>query len=806
MQNNIYKKGYLLFLYLLGMSIGLVAQKKISYDQACADIDYYFAAIDSIHPNMYWHTPKTRIDSFIGALKTKLRDSVEVSQLGYELLQTRYFWDYHTRLNFSLPANQIVFPAAELSPSGVFWKDKKILSVNGVKIEDILSVVFRFRGCDMPLATFCYYYPYYVPRAIHGMGIKPPFEVVYKKEEKPEKVEGIPYGKLQYKGDSSAEKILDLQVFPADSIAIIYFNECTRDLAKADAFLSQAFRSIRNYGVKNLFIDVSRNPGGVTMSAELFLKYIHFDNNMLGYYQWVKRKGKEGAAYPTSIPEEQPGAFKGNIFVYQSYATCSAGPWIGEFLRAVARGVIVGTPTEATLPIYIDSETLQLPHSKLYLDVATKYFYQEEPHIPRTEWGGIKPDLAYPFLTDRRLSLEDCQKILKLKPEKVLKHSQTRLHLGKYGEMVLKQGSEAVSVKNYRQAIKYLQHWVNTYNEYPKDIRQLFKDMAGHIYYNLACYESLQKEKQKALEAFEKALEYGWDNYTHARSDKDLDFIRNEAKFEELMQTIRAKGDWLYILQQSGGYVRGDKDCKNIQFSYMSPLDPHLVRVRRHFNLDSIAGQGDEISRIKNLMLWVHNTVRYDGSGDNPVSQNAIDMVELCRKENRGVNHRMMALILNECYLAMGFKARVITCLPKVFKGNCHIVNSVFSDSLQKWIAMDPSSNAYLTDENGVLLGIAEVRERLREGLPLVLNNDANLNGQKWEKDKYLRSRLTKHLYWFSCALRSEYDAETEYEGKVWGFYVGLLPEGYQFEGNYKTDLVTYDDECFWQTPDKELK
>ena len=53
-----------------------------------------------------------------------------------------------------------------------------------------------------------------------------------------------------------------------------------------------------------------------------------------------------------------------------------------------------------------------------------------------------------------------------------------------------------------------------------------------------------------------------------------------------------------------------------------------MVRVQI-FNLDS-AGSGDELSKIRNLMHWVHNAVRHDGSSSNPTSRNAIDLIEVC--------------------------------------------------------------------------------------------------------------------------------------------------------------------------------
>lgn len=791
----------LLCLFLLGMSPRLLAQRVISYEQACADIDYYFAKIDSIHPNMYWHTPKVRVDSFICALKAKLQDPVDVSRLGYELLQTQHFWDYHTNLGFTLSEKEVVFPGTDLKPSGLFLNGRKILSVNQVNVKDILSVVSRFKGCDTPWPT--YYYQanraFHVSIAIYGMELKPPYQVMFEGAVEPEEVEGVYYGKLWSKANLM-EKDVDLQVFPSDSIAVIYFNQCTNNLEKVETFLLRAFKYIADYHVKNLFIDVSRNPGGTTDAADLFLKYIHFDNKKSCYYQWIKRKGMQGRGYCNEIPEEQPMAFKGNIYVYQSCATRSAGPWIGEVLRAFSRAVIVGTPTEATLPVYIDSKRFRLPNSRFHLGVSHKYFYQEEPQIPRTEWGGVKPDIDYPFLMDRRLSLDDCRKIIELDPGNILEDGKNRKDIREVAEVIDRRIEEAMDAKDYRRAEKMIREFIAYFHNCSQGIQEMYKERLGSVYYYLAFNQSLQHKRQPALDAFAKAIECGWHNYSHARQDRDLDFIRTDPKFEELMQSIREKGDFLYILQQSGGYVQGDTSLKAIHFTYMNPSDPNLERVRRYFNLDSIAGSGDEISKIKNLMGWVHDIVRHDGSSDNPKSKNAIDMVELCRKENRGVNCRMMAQILNECYLAMGFKSRFVTCMPKFYESDCHVINVVYSDSLRKWVWMDPTFDAWVTDESGVLLGIAEVRERLRRGLPLILNEEANWNHKiKQTREKYLENYMAKNLYYLICPLRSEFNAETYFDGKIWSPDAILIPQGYHPDENPK--YLTCDDEWFWQIP-----
>ncbi|MCL4550405.1 MAG: transglutaminase-like domain-containing protein [Bacteroidetes bacterium] len=213
------------------------------------------------------------------------------------------------------------------------------------------------------------------------------------------------------------------------------------------------------------------------------------------------------------------------------------------------------------------------------------------------------------------------------------------------------------------------------------------------------------------------------------------------------------------------------------KFTYQSQDDPNLVRVRKKLNLDSVAGKGRELSQIFNLMHWVHNLIKHDGNSNNPTLKNAIDLIKVCKAEKRGVNCRMLATILNECYLSMGIKSRFVTCMPRETKfDDCHVINMVYSKDLNKWIWIDPTFDAYVMDDKGNLLGIQEVRERLIKEQPLVLNADANRNSEELEpKEFYLEYYMAKNLYRLQCPLVSEYDTETWNEGKG-VTYVELLP------------------------------
>lgn len=213
------------------------------------------------------------------------------------------------------------------------------------------------------------------------------------------------------------------------------------------------------------------------------------------------------------------------------------------------------------------------------------------------------------------------------------------------------------------------------------------------------------------------------------------------------------------------------------EFEYQSQDNPNLVKIRETLKLDSIAGTGNELSQIFNLLHWVHNAVKHDGNSYNPQSKNAIDLFAICKSENRGINCRMMATMLNECYLAMGIKSRYITCMPRETEFNdCHVINMVYSTELKKWIWIDPTFDAYVMDDKGNLLGIQEVREKLIKEQPLILNADANWNRTNLQtKEHYLEYYMAKNLYRLQVPLVSGYNTETSENGKEIS-YVELLP------------------------------
>ena len=136
----------------------------------------------------------------------------------------------------------------------------------------------------------------------------------------------------------------------------------------------------------------------------------------------------------------------------------------------------------------------------------------------------------------------------------------------------------------------------------------------------------------------------------------------------------------------------------------------------------------------------------------------------------------------------------------------------VYMPSLKKWIWIDPTFCAYVMNEKGELLGIEEVRQRIVNGQPLIINPDANWNHRSSEsKEDYLYDYMAKNLYRLQCETNSEYDSETTAPGKIIN-YVQLLPLDYFKQGPDKTEntnnqnttyvyYVTNNAKAFWAAP-----
>jgi hypothetical protein len=263
------------------------------------------------------------------------------------------------------------------------------------------------------------------------------------------------------------------------------------------------------------------------------------------------------------------------------------------------------------------------------------------------------------------------------------------------------------------------------------------------------------------------------------RPDKEYNFIillndkdsaLTQIKYEKEVYTPT----YLDILKKASKYNYDDKR-EITKFNYAPISDPDLVIIRREFKLDSIIGKGNEVSQILNLLHWVHNSFRHDGSKEAPESTSVSNLMNICIKDHRTLDCGTLANVFSNCCLALGFKSNRVICLPKdSTDSDCHSIDAVYSYTLKKWIWIDPTNDAYVMNENGELLSIAEVRERLVDDKPLILNPEANWNHlTSVTKEDYLYYYMAKNLY--AICLASG-DAANKYNLLLPVEYKGVIP------------------------------
>ena len=320
----------------------------------------------------------------------------------------------------------------------------------------------------------------------------------------------------------------------------------------------------------------------------------------------------------------------------------------------------------------------------------------------------------------------------------------------------------------------------------------------GMYQYDLACVYAVDGNKKMALEALEQSVDNGYNGYDNMAWDKDLESLRKDKKFKQLLEIVKERRT-ISVLRKSNPY-NFDDNTEVPKFEYQSTNSP-LQLVRDYFQLDTIPGKDNELEHIKNLLHFVHDNIRHDGGSRTICEYTAIDIYNYAKATGKGVNCRMLAICLCDMYLSMGYKARVVTCLsadPNDYE--CHVINTVYSETLDKWLYIDPPMHAWVMDEEGTMLSIAEVRQRLIDDQPLVLCETANWNHENQQtKEYYLENYMAKNLYYFVCKSRSCFNQETIYRPYD-NEDVRLIPVGFT-NSNFQCPTTTNPD-VFWAKPE----
>lgn len=277
-------------------------------------------------------------------------------------------------------------------------------------------------------------------------------------------------------------------------------------------------------------------------------------------------------------------------------------------------------------------------------------------------------------------------------------------------------------------------------------------------WYNWSYLAARHQDNAKAVYYMGKAVSVGFADFNRIRQDQVFDdLLAGDNDFIYLMASQQEAKDYMGILKVHGHYQ--DTAVSEIPLSVFYGSNADHPALSESLGLEKIAGTGNEISKVLNIMHWLHNLIRHDGQKGDPETMNVLEKIRFCMENNCGLNCRDLSLIFHHCLQSLDIRSGYITCKPRNLlktDNDCHVVNQVFIAEMNKWVMIDVTLNAYVMDEEGQLLDIAAVRARLISGQPLLLNPDANWNNcYSMTKKEYLYKYMAKNMYRFVLPVSS---------------------------------------------------
>ena len=148
------------------------------------------------------------------------------------------------------------------------------------------------------------------------------------------------------------------------------------------------------------------------------------------------------------------------------------------------------------------------------------------------------------------------------------------------------------------------------------------------------------------------------------------------------------------------------KTCSQIiDYVYDNIIDNSWIHIL------GISNKSNDLDKIVRGVQWLITNYNHIPKDDYYSIIDANELIRLLDVSNeKSINCRSMALILNYIYLKLGLKSRYVLCMP-IEKNidNSHFMVEVYCQEIKKWLLVD-SSYGLMFQKKGVFLSLAELR------------------------------------------------------------------------------------------------
>ena len=191
-------------------------------------------------------------------------------------------------------------------------------------------------------------------------------------------------------------------------------------------------------------------------------------------------------------------------------------------------------------------------------------------------------------------------------------------------------------------------------------------------------------------------------------------------------------------------------------------FDPQLEQVISRYRLKEVAGECSDSQKIIRMVQWIALHCFHNGEFDNHIEPCADKLLEFSfdKDKEHGINCLNLSITLAECLLGLGIKARAMSIMPmSPYDRDNHVVCEAYASDLNKWIMVDPTYGGYVTDENGTILNLLELRNLLADlKTPVYCGYQYNGGEVNFE---FLTAYYAKDLYFLECSQIQGYRSKT---------------------------------------------
>ncbi len=197
------------------------------------------------------------------------------------------------------------------------------------------------------------------------------------------------------------------------------------------------------------------------------------------------------------------------------------------------------------------------------------------------------------------------------------------------------------------------------------------------------------------------------------------------------------------------------------EFTWNSPNDPYLKRLRADYNLDGLVnGMDTDLSKVIAVNHWTHGL--WEHSSENPPQGH--DPISIIKKARQGAKFSCLeySIVASACLNSLGIRARTLNLIPRDAKrgtaGWVHVVVEVYLSDLKKWVLIDPQHDVVLY-RNEIPLNAVELTESIYKA-----RQDIRIPGKSPEvREAYLKW-IKPYLYYMEIRIDNRYASSKPFD------------------------------------------